>query len=1207
MKYTLIIAEKPTAANKIATALAEGKAIKENLYGAPYYRITRGKKDIVVACAVGHLYGLDRKAGEKKWAFPVFDIEWQPSFETRKTADFSKKYLQAIIKLAKDADEFVVATDLDTEGEVIGLNIIKYACKKKDAHRMKFSTLTKEDLIESFENRSKTIEWGLANAGEARHFLDWYNGINFSRALTHAYKTTGGFKILSIGRVQGPALKIIVDRENEINAFKSVPYWQIELDGNVNKGDILALHIQDKFWDKKEADKVMKNVKGQKKGVVDKVENKQFKQAPPNPFDLTAMQIEAYRLFRIQPKDTLAIAQELYTAGYISYPRTSSNQLTPKIGYSKVLSLLSKQQYYSELCGQLLKQKKLEPNNGKKTDPAHPAIYPTGLVAEVDERAAKIYDLIVRRFMATFGEPAVRETMKINVDVNKEIFVAKGTRTVEKGWFVYYGNYVRLEEEELPHVKEKDIVKVKKITMYDKETLPPKRYTPASIIKALENKGLGTKCLTSNTLVKVNSNNQIHNVKISELFDSLYSDFPLDKQGMKIAINNKKTCFSFSEFDEVKSYFKLVTKRKLNKNEKVYRIEYKDGTSIEATGDHPFLIYKNKRAEYIRVKDLKRDMKSIASIKCYDKIGNEIYSWLEFLKKCNKKSSLYGDYNIKKNRKNVSQLKFGKRIGLPQSSICLYEKSKNIPLYLFKTLNLDKPNYLNSENKNLKIKNPFPLRLTSPLARILAKFVGDASIDKEKIRRENCYDFRYHNTDLNLINQFINDIYLIFGIKLEIKVAKKRKNQLQRYYVRIPAVIGRILSILFEEVIEKNATKILKKEFYPEFIGALFDDEGHCGNKEKKIFISNTNFRLLGDVKKMLDTLGIESKMNEKQFKLYIRKVKSLDLFFNRIPFISMKKKGRLINLLYKENILSKDFMTKTISLIKQIDYGGYVFDITNNSEMPNFILSNGVVVHNSTRASIVDTLFQRNYVHGTSSIQASELGINTMKTLEKYVPKIIDEELTRHFENEMEEIREGKKDKELVLSEAKKDITNIIEDFRKHENEIGESLKKAHWEAKDTMSTLGACPNCKGGILMLRKGKFGNFAACNKYPECKTTYSLPNNAIIKPSKNVCKTCGMPMVLAIKSKKRPMEFCLNRDCKSKDMEGEAGKLAKDIAKGNVERKCPKCKKGDIVLRKSIYGSFLGCSLYPKCKHTEKLENNSKPDEKPSKSENNKKQ
>ncbi len=734
--YELIITEKPAAANKIAAALANGKPIKENSKGVPYYKITRGNKDIVVACAVGHLYGLDRKKGEKKWAFPVFDIEWQPAHETRKTAAFSKKYLQAIKKLGKEASEFTVATDYDVEGEVIGLTVIKYACKKKDASRMKFSTLTKPDLVEAYENKSKTLDWGQANAGEARHFLDWYNGINFSRALTSAYKTTGGFKVLSIGRVQGPALKIIVDREKEIKAFKPVPYWQIEMNGIVNKGDINAWHIKDKFWDKKEADKVMKNIKGCKKGEVNKVEKKQFKQAPPNPFDLTSLQVEAYRLFKIQPKDTLAIAQDLYTSGLISYPRTSSNQLPPKIGYSKILSLLKEQSHYDELCSSLLKQKKLFPNNGKKTDPAHPAIYPTGLAAEVDERAGKIYDLVVRRFMATFGEAATRETMKVSIDVNKEIFVAKGTRTVEKGWFVYYGSYVRLEEEELPTVKEGDNVDVKKITMHDKETLPPKRYTPASIIKELEKRGLGTK----------------------------------------------------------------------------------------------------------------------------------------------------------------------------------------------------------------------------------------------------------------------------------------------------------------------------------------------------------------------------------------------------------------------------------------------------------------------ATRASIVDTLFQRHYVHGQKSIEATELGINTMKTLEKFVPKIIDEKLTRHFEEEMDEIRDGKKKKETVLGEAKKDIISVINDFKKHEKEVGESLKKAHWEAKDAMATLGACPKCKEGVLMMRKGKFGSFAACNKYPKCKTTYSLPSNAIIKPSKNVCKTCGMPMVLAIK-KKRPMEFCLNRDCKSKHIEGEAGKLAKDIAKGNVERDCPKCKEGKLVLRKSIYGSFLGCSAYPKCRYTEKLDNN----------------
>ena len=152
--YELIITEKPNAAKRIADSLAEGKPIKENLNGVPYYKITRGKKDIVVACAVGHLYGLAERE-KKTWTFPVFDIEWKPAYEVSKNSKFSKKYLNTIKKLCKDASSFSVATDYDIEGEVIGLNIVKYACKQKDAYRMKFSTLTKPDIVEAYENKSK--------------------------------------------------------------------------------------------------------------------------------------------------------------------------------------------------------------------------------------------------------------------------------------------------------------------------------------------------------------------------------------------------------------------------------------------------------------------------------------------------------------------------------------------------------------------------------------------------------------------------------------------------------------------------------------------------------------------------------------------------------------------------------------------------------------------------------------------------------------------------------------------------------------------------------------------------------------------------------------------------------------------------------------------------------------------------------------------
>ena len=338
----LIITEKPKAAQRIAEALADGKAIKKGERGVSYYEITHGKKDIIVGCAVGHLFGLAEKEKKKGMRYPVFDVEWKPTYETSKTAAFSKKYYDMLVKLSKKADEFTVACDLDIEGEVIGFNILRFICKQKDARRMKFSTLTKPDLVEAYEKVSPHIEWGMAHAGETRHELDWYWGINLTRALTSSIKKAGLFKILSIGRVQGPALQIITQREKEILAFKPQPFWQIDLHGEVKNGKLVAMHEKDKFWDRKEADKSYANAKG-KNGTIAEVKKSQFQQAPPYPFDLTTLQTEAYRCFGAPPKTTLEIAQELYTSGLISYPRTSSQQLPLTIGSSKTLTALSQQ------------------------------------------------------------------------------------------------------------------------------------------------------------------------------------------------------------------------------------------------------------------------------------------------------------------------------------------------------------------------------------------------------------------------------------------------------------------------------------------------------------------------------------------------------------------------------------------------------------------------------------------------------------------------------------------------------------------------------------------------------------------------------------------------------------------------------------------------------------------------------------------------
>jgi DNA topoisomerase-1 len=499
--YELIIAEKPSAAKKIAQALSTGKVIINRDKGVIDYSITYGDKDIVVVNAVGHLYGLSQKSGTKK-EYPVFDIEWVPSSKINKSSAFTTKYLSRIKKLAKDAKEFTVATDYDIEGEVIGWNIIRFACKQKDANRMKFSTTTKKDLVNAYKNKLKSLDWGQANAGETRHMLDWFYGINISRALTQAISEKGRFKIMSTGRVQGPTLKLLVDKEKDIAAFKPDPYWELSIEIIKDKLNLIALHKKDKFFDKKEFDEIKKKLKDVKEAIVSGITRRKFNQVPPNPFDLTSLQIEAFKLFRISPQETLKLAQQLYTNSYISYPRTSSNQIPPEIGYENILKQLAVNVEYKKIVSDLLSLKKiLVPNNGKKNDPAHPAIYPTGeLPHNIKDREKKIYDLIVKRFIATFADPATRETLKIILNARDEDFILKGTITTFKGWHDFYSPYVKLKEEELPAFKEKEVVPINKLIDEEKETQPPKRYNEASVIKELEKRNLGTKATRASIL-----------------------------------------------------------------------------------------------------------------------------------------------------------------------------------------------------------------------------------------------------------------------------------------------------------------------------------------------------------------------------------------------------------------------------------------------------------------------------------------------------------------------------------------------------------------------------------------------------------------------------------------------------------------------------------------------------------------------------------
>lgn len=719
MTYQLIITEKPSAARKISAALADGAVKDEKKRGIIYHEFERNGKKIIVVPAVGHLYGLRQTT--KDWVYPVFNVEWAPTSEIDKGASFSKKYLENIKTLAKKASDFVVATDLDIEGETIAYNIIRFACGQKDAKRMKFSTLTKNDLVKSYENMSPTIIRGLADAGVTRHMLDYYWGINISRALTTAVKTAGQYKVLSAGRVQGPALHFLATRENEIRAFKPTPFWQIEL--VPKEHDFRARYEEEKIWEREKAHNIKRECNGKDAKVGD-IKRKEYKQNPPTPFNLTDLQVEAHKLFKMVPKETQAIAQELYLGACISYPRTSSQKLPKEIGYRTILEKLKNNIEYDKLAGFLLSKKDadLVPNEGKKSDDAHPAIFPTGeRPKDITPKKKKIYDLIVKRFLGVFGEPAVRETNTIILLIDKHKFILEGKRTITPNWFELYAPYVKLEEVTLPELNTGDDLCVKEIDLLSKETQPPSRYNEASIIRELEKRNLGTK----------------------------------------------------------------------------------------------------------------------------------------------------------------------------------------------------------------------------------------------------------------------------------------------------------------------------------------------------------------------------------------------------------------------------------------------------------------------ATRANIIENLYKRGYLQ-EKRIEVTDLGLQVIDTLEKFSSELISENLTREFEDEMERIEKGKVKSDSVLDKAETHLKGTFSKFREHEKEIGSSLIGSIRSTQEQASLIGKCPMCDEGNLVMKRGKYGRFIACDKYPDCKVIISIPQKGMIKSTGTLCPECNYPMVCMIRPRQKPLELCLNKECKTKQSDDNPTGEKKDFGK------CPKCG-APLVERSSIYGKFLGCSKYPKCK------------------------
>ncbi|MDG7016266.1 MAG: DNA topoisomerase I [Nitrososphaerota archaeon] len=500
--YTLVVCEKPDAARKVADALSGGMAVGSTVEGVTVFRFERDDGDYAICAAQGHVYSVSDPLAERL-VYPVFDVEWYDRGLIEKKATGSGRRIAAIKKLAGGATKFVNACDYDVEGETIGFNILRYACGEKEvaAKRAVFSTLTKEELVAAFSAAKVQESHGLATAGRARHIVDFIWGVNLSRALSQSAAVVGlRYRTVSMGRVQGPTLNFVVEREREIQEHVPKPFWVIRCTFEKGGKHIVAAYSKERLDKKSDAERVEKEC-ARKEGVVTKVVEKSFEVAPPPPFNVGDLQKEAYRLFGYSPSRTLQVAERLYLDALISYPRTGSQKLPVSIDCRKIISGLASTKEYSGLAATLLRGD-LRLVQGSKDDPAHPAIHPTGerQRGPLDGQEGRVFDLVVRRFLSTFAPPAKKEGVSVSISVGRHSFKLGGRRTVYPGWLEYYAPYGGGADVEAPSIREGDRLSVLVVDVEEKFDQRPPRYNQSSLLEKMESEGIGTKATRADVI-----------------------------------------------------------------------------------------------------------------------------------------------------------------------------------------------------------------------------------------------------------------------------------------------------------------------------------------------------------------------------------------------------------------------------------------------------------------------------------------------------------------------------------------------------------------------------------------------------------------------------------------------------------------------------------------------------------------------------------
>ena len=542
MSKTLVLAEKPSVGRELARVLKCGRKSDGCLIGDKY----------IVTWALGHLVTLaDPEAyGEE---YKTWSLETLPMLPGKMKLEVikqtSKQY--SIVKRqlrSSEVGSIIIATDAGREGELVARWIIEKSGVKKPIKRLWISSQTDKAIKEGFQKiRDGKEYYNLYMAAQARAEADWLVGLNVTRALTCKFNAQ-----LSAGRVQTPTLALLVQRENEIKKFVPKEYYTIEADiGKLfvswrNKDGSLSTFDRDK------AERISKEIKG-KPFKLTSLRSSDKQTYAPMLYDLTELQRDANRLYGYSPKQTLNIMQKLYEQHKaLTYPRTDSRYLTDDIVPTlnerlRAVTVGDTKSAAEDILRKKLKINKSCINNSKVSD--HHAIIPTEQkvpMISLSTEEKRIYNLVVRRFLACFLEPYKYKQIKAEFECGSEKFTAGGKEEVSLGWKAVYSSDCSFDDEDtagaqerkqiLPNMKYSDEFICKNTFVKSGKTKPPARYTEATLLSAMENP---SRFVNDKNMKEYLGGGLGPPATRADIIEKLYSSFYVEKQGNSMVPTSK--------------------------------------------------------------------------------------------------------------------------------------------------------------------------------------------------------------------------------------------------------------------------------------------------------------------------------------------------------------------------------------------------------------------------------------------------------------------------------------------------------------------------------------------------------------------------------------------------------------------------------------------------------------------------------------------